>query len=87
MDLPNDATLGVAAGGLVTPSVYVQAGFSDANADPTSPFEGFENVFDEGDFFKWVEIHFCQDALIPQPSGVPLARSSMCQKVTCRLSK
>ncbi len=58
MDLPNDATLGLAAGGMVARNVYVQAGFSDANSDPTDPFEGFENVFDESDFFKWIEIGF-----------------------------
>ena len=57
-DLPNDATLGVAAGGMVTDKVYIQAGFSDADADPTDPFEGFENVFDESNFFKWIEIGF-----------------------------
>jgi porin len=58
MDLPNDATLGASAGGMVTRNLYVQAGFSDANSDPTDPFEGFENVFDESDFFKWIEIGF-----------------------------
>jgi porin len=55
-DLPNDATLGVAAGGMVTSRVYVIAGITDANSDPTDPFEGFDSVVDESDFFKWVEI-------------------------------
>jgi len=55
-DLPNDATLGIAAGGMVTGSVYVQAGITDANSDPTDPFEGFDSVANESDFFKWVEI-------------------------------
>jgi porin len=58
MDLPNDATLGVAAGGMVSEKVYVQAGISDANSDPTAAFEGFESVIDDSDFFKWVEIGF-----------------------------
>jgi porin len=55
-DLPNDATLGVAVGGLVAANVYVQAGISDANSDPTDPFDGFDSVASDSDFFKWVEI-------------------------------
>lgn len=58
MDLPNDASLGVAAGGMVAEKVYIQAGIVDANSDPIEPFEGFDNVADESDFFKWVEIGF-----------------------------
>lgn len=58
MDLTNDATLGIGAGGMITQRFYVQAGISDANSDPTDPFEGFENVFQESDFFKWLEIGF-----------------------------
>lgn len=57
-DLPNDATLGLAAGGMVTEKIYIQAGITDANADPTDPFEGFENISEYSDFFKWVEIGF-----------------------------
>lgn len=55
-DLPNDATLGLATGGMVTDKIYIQAGISDANADPTDPFEGFDSVANDSDFFKWVEI-------------------------------
>ena len=58
MDLPNDAALGVAAGGMVAEKVYIQAGIADANSDPTEPFEGFDSVANESDFFKWVEIGF-----------------------------
>ena len=57
-DLPNDATLGLAAGGMVTDKIYIQAGITDANADPNAPFEGFENISEYSDFFKWVEIGF-----------------------------
>ncbi len=57
-DLPNDATLGFAAGGMVTERIYVQAGFSDANSDPTDPFKGFDSVASDSDFFKWVEVGF-----------------------------
>jgi len=55
-DLPNDATLGAAAGGMVSKKIYVQAGITDANSDPTEPFEGFDSVTDDSDFFKYVEI-------------------------------
>ncbi len=57
-DLPNDATLGIGAGGMVTSKVYIQAGIADANSDPTEPFEGFDSVASDSDFFKWVEIGF-----------------------------
>ena len=64
-DLPNDATLGLGVGGMVTENVYIQAGISDANADPTEPFDGFDSVASDSDFFKWVEIGFtpAQDKL------------------------
>jgi porin len=55
MDLPNDAALGVAAGGMVGSKVYVQAGITDANSDPADPFD---DLLKESDFFKWVEIGF-----------------------------
>lgn len=55
MDLPNDASLGVALGGMVSEKMYVQAGFVDANSDPADPFS---DVWKESDFFKWVEIGF-----------------------------
>jgi len=58
MDLPNDATLGVAAGGMVAEKVYIQAGIADANSDPTEPLEGFGSVANESDFFKWIEVGF-----------------------------
>ena len=58
MDLPNDATLGAAAGGMVAKNVYLQAGIADANSDPTDPFDGFDSVASDSDFFKWVEIGF-----------------------------
>ena len=56
MDLPNDATLGAAAGGMVKDGVYIQAGIADANSDPTEPLDGLESVFNDHDFFKWVEV-------------------------------
>jgi porin len=58
MDLPNDTSLGVAAGGMVADKVYIQAGIADANSDPTEPFEGFDSVANNSDFFKWIEVGF-----------------------------
>lgn len=58
MDLPNDATLGVGAGGMITNNIYIQAGLTDANSDPTEPFDGFDSVSSDSDFFKWVEIGY-----------------------------
>lgn len=58
MDLPNDATLGTAVGGMVTSHIYAQAGISDANADPTRPFDGVDAFVNDNDYFKWMEIGF-----------------------------
>lgn len=57
-DLPNDAALGLGAGGMVTDKFYIQAGISDANSDPTDPIQGFDSVANDSDFFKWIEIGF-----------------------------
>jgi len=62
MDLPNDAALGAAAGGMITDWIYLQAGIVDANSDPTEPFD---NVLDESDFFTWAEIGF-----VPSQEGL-----------------
>jgi len=58
MDLPNNAALGLAAGGMVFEKVYIQAGIADVNSDPAQPFGGFDSVASDSDFFKWVEIGF-----------------------------
>lgn len=54
--LPNDATLGIAAGFMLTKHLYAIVGVADANADPTKPFKGFNQLFDESQFFKSLEI-------------------------------
>ena len=41
---------------MLSETVYAQAGIADANADPTDTFDGFDSVFDESDFYKWVEV-------------------------------
>lgn len=50
--VPNQG-LGAAMGGMLTDHVYFQAGFGDANGQPTR--SGFDTFFDEGEFFSYVE--------------------------------
>ena len=54
--LPNDAAVGVAYGTLVTDNLYVIAGITDTNGDPSKPFEGFDNFFSDNEYFTSVEI-------------------------------
>jgi porin len=54
--LPNDAMLGVAAGGMLSDNIYAIAGFGDANGDPENPFDGFETFFEDNEYFKSFEI-------------------------------
>jgi porin len=56
--LPNDAAVGVAYGTMVSDNVYVIAGITDTNGDPSSPFEGFGNFFSDHEYFKSVEIGY-----------------------------
>jgi porin len=56
ISLPNDAMLGIAAGGMLTENLYAIASFGDANGDPKDPFEGFETFFEDNEYFKSVEI-------------------------------
>jgi len=64
--LPNDATLGVAGAAMLTDNVYAIAGLTDANADPTKPFEGFDTFFNENEYFSSFELGWTtgQDRLI-----------------------
>ncbi len=56
IDLPNEAAIGMATGGIFADKFYIHAGIADANSDPTDPLEGFNTAFNDADFFKWVEI-------------------------------
>ena len=56
MAVPNDATLGVAAGGMLSKNVFLIGGLVDRNADPTAPFDGFGTFFNDNEYFKSVEI-------------------------------
>jgi porin len=54
--VPNDATLGAMVGLWFTESVYGMASLTDANADPTDPFEGFNSFFNDFETFKSLEV-------------------------------
>lgn len=56
MDLPDDAALGLGAGGWLADDVYFIAGFEDLNSDPTDPFDGFDTFWNDHEFFKHVEL-------------------------------
>jgi porin len=53
--LPNDATLGVAAGAMLSDKVYAIGGLTNAWSDPRVPFKGFD-TFGDGEYFKSLEI-------------------------------
>jgi porin len=56
ISLPEDATLGLAAGAWINDKTYIIAGFEDTNSDPTDPFEGFDTFFEDHEYFKHIEI-------------------------------
>ena len=56
--LPNDAALGVAFGTMLTDRIYLIAGLTDTNGDPSRPFEGFDTFFSENEYFKSIEIGY-----------------------------
>ena len=54
--LPNDGAVGVAYGSMVTDNMYMIAGITDTNGDPSNPFEGFDNFFSDNEYFTSFEI-------------------------------
>ena len=62
MDLPDDAGLGLGAGGWLADNVYLIAGFEDLNSDPTDPFEGFNTFWNDHEFFTHVEVGWVTSA-------------------------
>ena len=54
--LPNDAALGIAAGAMLTDNVFVIAGLTDTNSDPTEVFDGFDTFFGDNEYFKSIDI-------------------------------
>ena len=53
--LPNDATLGFAAGSMLSDKVYFIGGLTNAYANPEVPFRGFEQ-FGDGEYFTSLEL-------------------------------
>ena len=57
MFLPNDATLGLAAGAMLAPEIYAVVGIANAFADPTDPFDrSFDRFFADGEHFVSAEL-------------------------------
>jgi porin len=54
--LPNDASVGVAYGSMVTDNIYAIVGITDTNGDPSDPFKGFDNFFSDNEYFTSAEI-------------------------------
>lgn len=56
INVPNDAALGIGVGSMLSDNIYVIAGISDINSDPTKPLETFETFFQDNEYFKSVEL-------------------------------
>ena len=56
MPIPDDATLGMYVNAMLTDNLYMGAGFTDANADSTDPFNGFDTFFNDNEYFKTIEL-------------------------------
>jgi porin len=54
--IPNDATLGVAFGSMLTERTFLIAGLADTNADPTDLGETVESFFEDNEYFTSVEL-------------------------------
>lgn len=54
--LPNDATLGVAAGTMLTNKMYLIGGITNAYSDPTEPLDGFDTFFSDNEYFTSLEL-------------------------------
>ncbi len=58
IDLPNDASLGVAAGHLFDNNVYVIGSLVDRNGDPTEIDDGFDTFFSDKEYFSSIEVGY-----------------------------
>lgn len=54
--LPDDASLGLAAGHMFSDNIYGIAGISDGNADSSNPFDGFDSFINDNQYFKTAEL-------------------------------
>jgi porin len=53
--VPNQG-LGAAVGAMITDRLYIIGGLADANGEPTEPGDMFDSFFDDGEYFKHVEV-------------------------------
>lgn len=58
IDLPNDASLGVAAGHLFDNNVFVIGSVVDRNGDPTEIGDGFDTFFGDNEYFSSIDIGY-----------------------------
>ncbi len=56
--IPNDAALGVAFAMYITDNIYAIASISDAGSDPTKPWDNFNSFFENGNYFKSIELGY-----------------------------
>jgi porin len=57
MFLPNDATPGLAAAGMITDNLYLIGGLTNAYADPADPFrDSLDRYFSDGEHFATLEV-------------------------------
>jgi len=54
--LPNDAAVGVAYATMLDKNMYIIAGITDINGDPSDPFQGFDNFFSDNNYFTSFEL-------------------------------
>ncbi|MFC5077893.1 Carbohydrate-selective porin, OprB family [Vibrio thalassae] len=54
--IPDESTLGVSVRHMMSENYYAYVSFSDAKADSTEPFDGFNNFFSDNQYFKSLEI-------------------------------
>ena len=56
MFIPNDATLGIAAGTMLADRIFLIGTIANAYADPTEPFDTVGDFFDENEYFTSIEL-------------------------------
>jgi len=54
--MPNDAAVGIAYATMLNKNMYIIAGITDVNGDPTDPFKGFDNFFSNNKYFTSFEL-------------------------------
>jgi len=53
---PNDSTLGAAGATMISDNLYLIGGLTNAYADPTSPFEGFDTFVSDNEYYASLEL-------------------------------